>query len=438
MYRHEVPPYGTLLDLVARVDERCLAARPGLRDALEAAGEFDRLALERHGAIRLGTAEELGTMRRLFAVLGMFPVGYYDLTVAGLPVHSTAFRPVDDAALARQPFRMFTSLLRLDKQRDRALRDEVEAILAQRRIFSPRLLTLIEKAELDGGLEPAEGEAFVAEAVAIFRWRGRAAVDASTYRRFVQADALLADVVCFEGPHLNHLTPRTLDIDAVQRAMGEHGLDAKTSIEGPPARRCPILLRQTSFKALAEPVTFAGVQGGREGQHRARFGEVEQRGAALTPRGRALYDKLLARHRQQVDEGPNDDVQRAFADFPDDERDLRLGGLAYFRYLPTAKGLAARGLGHHADPLEALVDAGLAEARPIVYEDFLPVSAAGIFRSNLDSAPDEAGPSDDARAAFERALGVPVLDPFALYDAASRRSVAWLRDALSGGPGSQS
>jgi uncharacterized glyoxalase superfamily metalloenzyme YdcJ len=34
----------------------------------------------------------------------------------------------------------------------------------------------------------------------------------------------VADVVSFRGPHINHLTPRTLDIDAAQAAMIEHGM----------------------------------------------------------------------------------------------------------------------------------------------------------------------------------------------------------------------
>jgi uncharacterized glyoxalase superfamily metalloenzyme YdcJ len=58
-------------------------------------------------------------MRRLFAVMGMAPVGYYDLSVAGVPVHSTTFRPVTDAALAYNPFRVFTSA---GADRRRALR----------------------------------------------------------------------------------------------------------------------------------------------------------------------------------------------------------------------------------------------------------------------------------------------------------------------------
>jgi uncharacterized glyoxalase superfamily metalloenzyme YdcJ len=35
---------------------------------------------------------------------------------------------------------------------------------------------------------------------------------------------------------------------------------------------------------------FAGEH---RGTHSARFGEIEQRGVALTPKGRALYDRLL-------------------------------------------------------------------------------------------------------------------------------------------------
>jgi uncharacterized glyoxalase superfamily metalloenzyme YdcJ len=72
--------------------------------------------------------------------------------------------------------------------------------------------------------------------------------------------------------------------------MPECGIEPKALIEGPPRREVPILLRQTSFKALEEPVMFAGEH---RGTHSARFGEIEQRGVALTPKGRALYDRLL-------------------------------------------------------------------------------------------------------------------------------------------------
>ena len=114
MYQAEVPLYGSLLDLVAQVNQAVLAQQPALAEQLKNNGELARLNVERHGAIRVGTAAELAMLRRLFAVLGMQAVGYYDLAVAGVPVHATAFRPTDATALARNPFRIFTSLLRLD------------------------------------------------------------------------------------------------------------------------------------------------------------------------------------------------------------------------------------------------------------------------------------------------------------------------------------
>ena len=47
------------------------------------------------------------------------------------------------------------------------------------------------------------------------------------------------------------------------------------------------------------------------------------------------------------------------------------------------------------------------QADPITYEDFLPVSAAGIFRSNLGSEEQRNYSANEARAAFERDLAAP-------------------------------
>ena len=227
MYRQEVPQYGTLLDLVADINADVLAGSPELRDSLARSASLERLNLERHGAIRLGTAAELATMRRVFAVMGMEPVGYYDLSVAGIPVHSTAFRPVGDAALAANPFRVFTSLLRLDLLEDQALAAQAREILQRRNIFTARALALTEQFERDGGLDSAQADEFVEQVRETFRWHSEATVTAETYQALHDAHRLIADVVCFAGPHINHLTPRTLDIDALQAAMPGRGIPAK-------------------------------------------------------------------------------------------------------------------------------------------------------------------------------------------------------------------
>ncbi|MDK3019960.1 2-oxoadipate dioxygenase/decarboxylase HglS [Pseudodonghicola flavimaris] len=436
MYRAEVPAYGTLLDLVKAVNDEVLAADPEQHARLAALGELDRIGEERHGAIRLGTAAELATMRRLFAVMGMYPVGYYDLSVAGVPVHSTAFRPLEDAALSANPFRVFTSLLRLDLIEDAALRQEAAEVLETRSIFTPGCLALIDTFEAQGGLDAAQAESFVAEALETFRWHAEANVSQTMYRRLHEAHRLVADVVAFKGPHINHLTPRTLDIDTVQRRMPEAGIAPKAVIEGPPARKVPILLRQTSFKALEEPVDFLADGSNAPGRHTARFGEIEQRGLALTPKGQALYDRLLAETRATITpkaDGSNaaaymETLGTVFAAFPDDAETLRREGLGYFRYSPTGKPASAADLGRDA---EALVAAGLLRADPIVYEDFLPVSAAGIFQSNLGDEAAQAFAANPNRALFEAALGARVIDLHQRYAEAEAASLARARAALA-------
>jgi hypothetical protein len=96
MYKKEVPLYADLIDIINEVDDKVLQARRTLSpNSSEVIQELpSRHRLERHGAIRLGTVHELRTIRRLFAVLGMHPVGYYDLSVVGFPLHATAFRPL--------------------------------------------------------------------------------------------------------------------------------------------------------------------------------------------------------------------------------------------------------------------------------------------------------------------------------------------------------
>jgi uncharacterized glyoxalase superfamily metalloenzyme YdcJ len=422
MYRAEVPLYGTLIEIVASVNARALDADPALHAAMAASGEIARLNDERHGAIRVGTPAELAALRRLFAVMGLFPVGYYDLVPAGLPVHSTAFRPVMAASLTANAFRIFCSLLRIELITDAALREQAADILAGRQILTDAAMDLVAQHERDGGLKDADAEHFVAQALETFRWHGRALVDAATYAALNQAHRLIADIVCFRGPHINHLTPRTLDIDAVQAEMIARGIRAKAVIEGPPPRRAPILLRQTSFAALEEHISFPGNDALVAGAHSARFGEIEQRGAALTPRGRARYDALLARVGSGADHAAR--LAAAFTEFPDDFDALRRDGLTYVEYRLTPAGQAARAADAlpAADP-EQLIALGLLRADPITYEDFLPVSAAGIFRSNLGEITQAQYDAASNQAAFEAALGAPVHDPFALYAAQQSASL---------------
>lgn len=116
-------------------------------------------------------------------------------------------------------------------------------------------------------------------------------------------------------------------------------------------------------------------------------------------------------------------LSKQFATFPDDYPSLRQQGLAYFRYSVSAAGLVAKARGELAESLDGLVEQGHLGFEPLIYEDFLPVSAAGIFQSNLGDASRGCYGQSSSRDAFERALGAPLLDELALYAATQQRSL---------------
>ncbi len=112
------------------------------------------------------------------------------------------------------------------------------------------------------------------------------------------------------------------------------------------------------------------------------------------------------------------------SDFPTDEEGLRRLGLGYFDYR-VAAGRSGQPVPTDVD-LETLIEAGIIAATPIVYEDFLPRSAAGIFQSNLVGGGAMAGDTHGTSYGIEwleATLGCPVHIPENLYAAQSDRSL---------------
>jgi len=402
MYAAEVPAYGTLVQISEEVNRAYATRHP---DA-ERLGSLQRVTAERHGAIRVGSPAELTAVADLFAAFGMLPVGYYDLrelrsAQSRIPVVSTAFRPIDTDELARNPFRVFTSMLATRDPRyfDAGLRTRVEAFLARRQLFNPALLAQARTIAADGYCDADAAGDFVAAAVAAFAL-SREPIDKAWYDELSGVSAVAADIAGVGSTHINHLTPRVLDIDDLYGRMTRRGITMIDAIQGPPRTEGPaVLLRQTSFRALDEPRLFRcrdGTVG--PGSLRVRFGEVEARGVALTPLGRQRYDLAMARL------GGADDPAQVWSDhFPPTDAQMAAQGLAYYR---------------GGDP-----------TAPIVYEDFLPASAAGIFRSNLDRDTKAADLADDSgydgydMGWLAGAIGRDIHDPYALYEALSQEAL---------------
>ncbi|MER5252196.1 DUF1338 family protein [Streptomyces sp. NPDC002855] len=425
MYGREVPAYNTLVDVSREVNEDTLRARGAEAERL---GSIGRVTAERHGAIRVGTPTELRHVARIFGALGMRPVGFYDLREAAasaVPVVSTAFRPVDAEELARNPFRVFTSLLTPADPRffDADLRSRLETFLAGRELFPPELLSLADRAEAERELPDAQAERFLHLAVQAFELSAEP-IDQAWYEELERVSAVAADIGGVRSTHINHLTPRVLDIDELYRRMTDRGIEMIDTIQGPPAWKGPdLLLRQTSFRALAEPRALRQADGSvTRGALRVRFGEVEARGIALTPAGRALYDRLLTLVDDEAARRPAADrteLARTLwaTHVPATERELAARELAYFTY--RAAPDRPRDGTQPPTTIGVLESRGWVRAEPVVYEDFLPRSAAGIFQSNLSG--EGSLDTEQEGAAYDSdwlsgAVDREVLDPFALYE----------------------
>jgi uncharacterized glyoxalase superfamily metalloenzyme YdcJ len=82
--------------------------------------------------------------------------------------------------------------------------------------------------------------------------------------------------------------------------------------------------------------------------------------------------------------------------FPATDEQMASSGLAYY---------------HGGDP-----------SKPVVYEDFLPASAAGIFRSNLDTDTEEVEDEEDGTNSdyshqwMAGQIGHHIHDPYELYE----------------------
>lgn len=442
MYGREVPAYNTLVEVSTEVNQ-AYAAKHGAE--AERLGSIARVTAERHGAIRVGSPKEMAQVARVFAAFGMYPVGFYDLRDASsssVPVVSTAFRPIDGAELAKNPFRVFTSMLAAEDPRffDRELRAELAEFIGARQLFGAELLSLADKAAAGGGLTADDAESLLELATAAFELSGDP-VDYEWYKKLEAVSAVASDIGGVSTTHINHLTPRVLDIDDLYKRMQARGITMIDEIQGPPRWDGPdLLLRQTSFRALGENRVFRYADGStNEGELRVRFGEVEARGIALTPAGRDLYDRMVADSDARLAAAPAGTTRVEVAagvwaeNLPRTEKELALQGLAYFTYRLDEGALGAAPLAATAS-LADLVDAGIAIPEPIVYEDFLPRSAAGIFQSNLteEGSKDEeqVGTSFDIHR-MSQIVGSEVYDPNDLYQRQQDESIAALGRRLN-------
>ena len=211
--------------------------------------------------------------------------------------------------------------------------ERLEAFVAARELFAPEALVLADRSVADGGLGAADAERFLELATASFALSTEP-IDRAWYDQLEAISAVAADIGGVPATHINHLTPRVLDIDDLYARMSALGVAMIPEIQGPPDWEGPdVLLRQTSFRALAEPRTFREADGTID----------ERRAPRAVRRGRAARhrpDRRRARPLRRPDRrGRRPPRRRAAGGDPRRGRRRRLAGApAAHRDRPRARG----------------------------------------------------------------------------------------------------
>ena len=133
---------------------------------------------------------------------------------------STAFRPLDRDELAANPFRVFTSMLVPEDRRffDADLESRLQRFLAARRLFPDELLVLADRAGSTASCRPRTRSGSWTwrrrrSRCRRIRWTGRGT------QELERISGVAADIGGVTTTHINHLTPRVLDIDDLYVSM---------------------------------------------------------------------------------------------------------------------------------------------------------------------------------------------------------------------------
>ena len=281
LYGTEVPAYDTLVDVSREVNSDFVA-----RHGADAArlGSIERVTAERHGAIRVGLGPRArpggARVRRVRDASGglLRPAGRLDELgargVHGVPADGPGGagpQPVPGVHLdagRRRP-----ALLRR-RDRRRASRRSWPRARCSRPSCSRSPTARPSRTASERRTPSASSSSRRARS----RCR-REPVDHDWYFHLERISSVAADIGGVPSTHINHLTPRVLDIDDLYARMQARGIAMIDEIQGPPRWEGPdVLLRQTSFRALAEERLFRASR--RDGRRRLAAGPLRRGRAA--------------------------------------------------------------------------------------------------------------------------------------------------------------
>lgn len=370
-----------------------------------------------HGAIRLPEGAEYIGAVEVMQACGLTLQNTYHL-----PRHKIIASAACPDPLAHESFRMFMSMLRVNdavdqivaspktdfvKSNPQLFREKVSSALDNRSGINTDLLILAQEANENDGLPEEKAHQFIGLVINWLKMNKETHIDQELYNVLVaEGSDVLADVICFDKTHLNHLTPQIL-VNEYLRPVGAN-IEALTL----QVQRFFDLVNEAASNSVKPDRAVAYLQEILGPEEYSKLGldpksfiewanlrnDVEQNAARL--RGSQPLDfmglKMIDIQGCKTEEG----VAIHLRQVSNKGVPVRVDGVLHMApfvefeqrgYWLTQEGEKFVGVPENLDRLQKLscqqlCDQGLVyhhRGFPLKYPGFLPENAANIFRGNL-------------------------------------------------------
>lgn len=315
--------FAIISDVIKDINNIELIKSPILLEKLRKQGERDFYIEELEVHYKIRNKIDLSIVRQIFAVLGLFPVGFILQGSLQNPVPCTLFRPINNSNTKKHYIRVKLSYAYDLKSFKKTSKEEVDIPKAAK--SCQKLKQFLDRFQKDSYFIDSDVELFLKEVIDFLHPEFNTSI--------------IDQEVCNSGMRdsnsICEIRFPTLSLSRTLSMISKYKFDIDYKVNLPEGRKHPLLynlanifLKSTNnhlYQTKVEPDALLNIQ-------------LVQRGIALTPKGKSQYSKTLAeifseqnQYNKKIDNLQRS-INRNFRKFPDSTSQLYQEGLAYFYF----------------------------------------------------------------------------------------------------------
>lgn len=358
--------YAIISDVIKDINNIEMIKSPILLEKLKKQGERDFYIQELELHYKIINQIDLSIVCRIFAVLGLFPVGFILQGSLQNPVPCTLFRPINNSNAKKHYIRIKLSYAYASKAYNKTQNDKVDTSKT-----CQNLKQYIDKFEKNSYFIDSDIEKFLEEVIDYLHPEfNTSKVAQETHNRFLR-----------DGNSICEIRFPTLSLTRTLSMIRKYKFDIDCTVNLPEARKYPLLYNLA--KIFLKSPNICPDQTNVQNDALSQI-QLVQRGIALTPKGKSQYSKILAEFflEQNQCNKKNDNLQRSinrnFRKFPDSTSQLYQEGLAYFSFKLKPNIDVSNDKNWNKEDLTDLIYSNHVDVMPIMFDGLMDTQALKI------------------------------------------------------------